>query len=219
MQVIEAQSFWSWRLTITCISTRSGRALVYGPAVGRPTAVLLAVGRDRPGVRDRPCTGLCQDRLVAASYCSTTLAGMRPRSLTVMPGFRPGPDTAAAVAARNVRPRRRRCPRPVLRAWSMKGASCLRNAGAFLLLRSISYQRRRARSAPSLLPGRHRDRLLVRRLPSVPSWPPWLRSAICTVQDQLSCRGNRNAAGYAAIVTARRMAGSSPRWPVSNTAL
>jgi hypothetical protein len=26
MQVIEAQSFWSWHLTITCISTRSGRS-------------------------------------------------------------------------------------------------------------------------------------------------------------------------------------------------
>src|SRR4249919_3377111 len=30
---------------------------------------------------------------------------------------------------------RRRCPRPALRACSMKGASCRRNAVAFLLLR------------------------------------------------------------------------------------
>jgi hypothetical protein len=34
---------------------------------------------------DRPCMSFCQDSLVAAWYCSTTLAGIRPRSLTVMP--------------------------------------------------------------------------------------------------------------------------------------
>lgn len=38
-----------------------------------------------------------------------------------------------------VRADRRRCPRPALRAWSTKGASCLRNALAFFLFRSISY--------------------------------------------------------------------------------
>ena len=37
-----------------------------------------------------------------------------------------------------VRPGRRRCPRPALRACSMNGASCRRNALAFFVLRSIS---------------------------------------------------------------------------------
>jgi hypothetical protein len=33
----------------------------------------------------RRCMSFPQDRLVAAWYCSTTPAGMRPRSLTAMP--------------------------------------------------------------------------------------------------------------------------------------
>ena len=40
---------------------------------------------DWAGLTGRPCMSFCQDPLVAASYCSTTLAGMRPRSLTAMP--------------------------------------------------------------------------------------------------------------------------------------
>jgi hypothetical protein len=78
--------------------------------------------------------------VVAASYCSTTLAGMRPRSLTAIlcslaharmppPGSRPDA----------VRPGRRRGPRPALRACAMNGANCWRNATALLALRSISY--------------------------------------------------------------------------------
>jgi len=35
-QVIEAPSFRSWRLTITCISTRSGWLVVYGGGEGQP---------------------------------------------------------------------------------------------------------------------------------------------------------------------------------------
>src|SRR5438034_921265 len=35
MQVIEAQSFWSWRLTITCISTRCGCSTVAAAPQGQ----------------------------------------------------------------------------------------------------------------------------------------------------------------------------------------
>src|SRR5215468_3046480 len=78
-----------------------------------------------------------QDPL-AASYCSTTLAGMRPRPLTAMPW----PLAQARMSPLRCRlddVRGRRCPRPALRACSTKGASCLRNARAFFLFRSISY--------------------------------------------------------------------------------
>ena len=80
-----------------------------------------------------------QVRWAAAWYCSTTLAGIRPRSLTVMPwslaharmpALRPRLDA--------VRPAVRRGPRPALRAWLMNGASCWRNAVALRVLRSIS---------------------------------------------------------------------------------
>ena len=78
--------------------------------------------------------------LVAASYCSTTLAGMRPRSLTGMPSaFAHARMSPLRSRAADVRAVRRRCPRPALRAWSTTGASFLRNVRAFFLLRSISY--------------------------------------------------------------------------------
>ena len=98
---------------------------------------LLAVRGRRSSGRgglDLACARLCQDPLAAAWYCSTTLAGMRPRSLTAMPWpfahARISPLRSRRAA---VRPGRRRCPRPALRACSMKGASCFRNALAFLV--------------------------------------------------------------------------------------
>ena len=68
----------------------------------------------------------------AAWYCSTTLAGIRPRSLTAMRwSFAQAPDIAAALAAG--RAARRRCsgPRSALRACSRNGASCLPKATVF----------------------------------------------------------------------------------------
>jgi len=41
--------------------------------------------------------GLCQ-RTLAGWYCSTTLAGMRPRALTARPGSLPRPDITGALA-------------------------------------------------------------------------------------------------------------------------
>src|SRR6516165_3597372 len=49
------------------------------------------------------------------------------------PGYRRGAHGPARYADR------RRCPWPALRACSIKGASCLRNALAFFLFRSIAY--------------------------------------------------------------------------------
>jgi hypothetical protein len=59
-------------------------------------------------------------------------AETRPRSLTVMPwSFAQAQMSALRSRLDAVRLGRRRCPRPVLRACSMKGASCRRNAAAF----------------------------------------------------------------------------------------
>jgi hypothetical protein len=57
---------------------------------GEETSPHASAGRQardhRGGVGlDRPCASLCQEPLVAASYCSMMLAGMRPRSLTAIP--------------------------------------------------------------------------------------------------------------------------------------
>jgi cytochrome P450 len=87
-----------------------------------------------------PMAALRQRPLPAAAwYCSTTLAGMRPRSLTARPWSfahaRISPERWRLAA---VRAARRGCVRPALRAWSINGASCLRNAAAFFALRSIS---------------------------------------------------------------------------------
>ena len=75
----------------------------------------------------------CSQRPRAASYCSTTLAGMRPRSLTARPccfaQARISPERCRLAA---VRPPRRAGARPALRPCSMYGASTLPNAAAFL---------------------------------------------------------------------------------------
>jgi hypothetical protein len=85
-----------------------------------------------------PSMSFCQDPLVVASYCCTTLAGMRPRPLTAMPcSF--AQARMSPLRCRLEVVRGRRCPRPALRACSMNGASCLRNAAVCLLFRSISY--------------------------------------------------------------------------------
>jgi hypothetical protein len=84
--------------------------------------------------------GVPRDRPVAASYCSATPAGIRPRSLTGMPwAFAHARMLPLRWRADVVRAGRRCCPRPALRACSTKGASPSRNFRAFLLLRSISY--------------------------------------------------------------------------------
>ena len=76
---------------------------------------------------------------MAASYCSATLAEMRPRSLTVMPWpFAQARMSALRSRLDAVRPGRRRGPRPALRACPIKGAIFRRNAVAFFVLRSIS---------------------------------------------------------------------------------
>ena len=78
-----------------------------------------------------------QEFLVAASYWDTTLAGMRPRSPIVMPwslAHARIPPPRCRPAAVRAGPR---CARRALRACSMNGASCRRNAVAFLALRSI----------------------------------------------------------------------------------
>jgi hypothetical protein len=71
-----------------------GNALLSADPDGSLSTAVEKVNR-RTGLPARPQpiagliwpagAGLCQDPLVAASYCSTTLAGMRLRSLTVTP--------------------------------------------------------------------------------------------------------------------------------------
>ena len=119
--------------------------------------------------------GVCQlgqDLLVAASYCSTRAAGMRPWSLTAMPCSLAHARISPLRSRRAVvHPARRRCPQPALRACSMRGASCWRNVLAFSGSGRSRTRRRPARTALSPPPGCHRDRLLARRLSSVPSRP------------------------------------------------
>jgi hypothetical protein len=148
-------------------SVHSGAAVRSAPLAGRQGQ------GDLGGIWPSRGPGVCQRSLAAAWCCSTTLAGMRPRSLSAMPApFARAriPPLRSRLAA--VRPGRRRCACPALRAWSMKGASCRRNAAAFFLLRSIAYVSRRSRNAPSHPPGLPPDRLRARRLSSLPSRPP-----------------------------------------------
>lgn len=59
--------------------------------------------------------------MVAASYCSTTLAGMRPRALTATPcSFAHVRIPPLRSRLDTVRPGRRRCPRPALRAGDIQ---------------------------------------------------------------------------------------------------
>src|SRR6266487_3887306 len=97
---------------------------------------------DRPGRPEGMVGGdwVAVGYLVAAWYWAATLAGMRPRSLTGMPlAFAHARISALRSRAAEVRAGRRRCPGPVLRACSVKGASPFRKVFAFFLLRSISY--------------------------------------------------------------------------------
>ena len=58
---------------------------------------------------------------MAASYCSTTLAGMRPRALTATPcSFAHVRIPPLRSRLDTVRPGRRRCPRPALRAGDIQ---------------------------------------------------------------------------------------------------
>ena len=134
-----------------------------------------------------------QRPLPAVWYCSATLAGMRPRSLTARPcsfaQARMSPERWRLAA---VCPGRRSWARPAL-PCSRNGASCLPNArrswrsGRF---HSPSHPRRTARSDS---PGRRSDRLPARQLLSAPSLPPPLRW--CLHRTQAS--GRHNAADQA----------------------
>ena len=67
------------RASASCLRRERSSAACRWPAVrvrGQLDGEFVRAGRDRR---------VCQGRLAAASYCSTTLAGMRPRSLTAMP--------------------------------------------------------------------------------------------------------------------------------------
>jgi hypothetical protein len=112
-----------------------GLAVIGKSAYGSSCPLESWAGLARAGC---PCMSLCQDFLAVASYCSTTLAGMRPRPLTAMPcsfaQARMSPLRCRLDAGRG-----RRCPRPALRACSTNSASCFRNAAACFLFRSISY--------------------------------------------------------------------------------
>ena len=125
---------------------------------------------------------------MAASYCSTTLAGMRPRSLTAMPWplahARISPLRSRRAA---VRPGRCRCPRSALRACSMKVRAAYGRLGVLLVQIDLVL------GAVQLEPHR-----LIRRAPIRSSAsatvifcaiPASLTAiATCTVQDQLPCR-------------------------------
>jgi len=98
-------------------SVRSLLGCVCGGMTARPDAVDWPRQRQDdlegwPG-RDR---GVCQCPLVAAWYCSTTLAGMRPRALTVMSWSFAHARISPLRSRLAVRPGRRRCPRLALRA-------------------------------------------------------------------------------------------------------
>jgi hypothetical protein len=66
---------------------------------------LLGSAPSRRGRVDRRCISPGQDPWVAASYCSATVAGMRPRSLTMMPwSFVPARMSALRSRLDEVRP-------------------------------------------------------------------------------------------------------------------
>ena len=140
----------------------------------QPHTVDWPSGRaSRPGsIRLAVIAAVRHPLVVAAWYCWTTLAGMRPRSLTTMPwALAHARMLSLRWRLSVVRIGRRRGSRPALRACSMKGASSRRNARTCRLLRSISYcdplhsnrtvssaARRPDRLHPALLDG---DRLFA----------------------------------------------------------
>ncbi len=77
MQVIEAQSFWSWRLTITCISTRVGCQPTVQAAHRSPPSA--AVDEIQQEVGLPPVTA--GRRAFALTFC-LTLAVMLPIGVT-----------------------------------------------------------------------------------------------------------------------------------------
>ena len=100
-----------------CGRRRSGGPAARPPAAQSPPGPESAV---RGSVRADRDSGLRHAPVVAASYCSTTLAGMRPRSLTAMPcSFAHARMSPLRSRLDGVRTGRRRCPRPALRACSM----------------------------------------------------------------------------------------------------
>lgn len=75
----------------------------------------------------------------AASYCSMTMAGMRPRSLTLIPrAFAHVRISALRSRVETPLVARRRRAEPTLRALSTNGWSAARSCLAFAALRSIS---------------------------------------------------------------------------------
>jgi hypothetical protein len=163
------------------------------PGPESPGRGLVRPGRD-PRLRQRP--------VVAASYCSTTLAGMRPRALTAMPwsfayarmprrghGLPLRGPIAAAVLVR-----------PSGRARRTAPAACGTPGRPSCSGRSRT-PRRPARTARSPLPGRRQDRLPGRPLSSSPSRPPCLRWLSAPYR-----------ASARAAVTATPPVASHPRW-------
>ena len=72
MQVIEAQSFWSWRLTITCISTMSERpqqVIDPEPSGHDPPIGDLVLAFEAPAVDAEQNLDAVADLLDSLSWC------------------------------------------------------------------------------------------------------------------------------------------------------
>ncbi len=102
----------------------------------RSRPVIGYVMRARGSRRPLPCSA----SFGGGWYCSITLAGIRPRSLTARPSSlahaRTSPLRCRPAEVRGVHRAR---PRLALRACSMNGASFVRKPRAFFALRSISF--------------------------------------------------------------------------------
>jgi hypothetical protein len=149
---------------------------------------------------------------VAASYRATTLAGIRPRSLTATPcSFAHPRIPPLAGRLAEVRAGRRRHPAPALRARPRLGATRCRRALAFFALRSISYPappnpdrtRLNRRAALQIVFELDRDPLRHGR-------PPSPRLATRTVQDQAESSHNRNASCAARLDSRNHSSAESP---------
>src|SRR6266568_1969387 len=84
MQVIEAQCYWSWRLTITSISSRSGR---YG-GIGSGAAFCLGLDAGEGGADRRlPCGGDPSGPPLACDCeVGAELAGILQPGRAILPG-------------------------------------------------------------------------------------------------------------------------------------
>ncbi len=127
-------------------AARHGIRPVAGAARATPSTV---PGKSRASA----ITQICQDPPAAASYCSTTLAGMRPRPLTAMPCW-PAQARRSPLRRRVDEVRGRRCPRPARRACSAKGGQLLAERAGVLLVQVDLVLRAAADQCSVDLPGR-----------------------------------------------------------------